>query len=161
MTQFTCSCGAIYDVIETEPGETFECASLVARDLVTSGQCELLAGGFFSVDDSGDVPKILPWVVTCTEYHRPHEEGPYETVETLRDAPYSPGWPAKRGVRLRIVLANFEGTFCYQDEPTEGYAFRVLRPNPNLKTVSINSEAQGKLVKQLWNQVFPQNPLTA
>jgi hypothetical protein len=126
-----------YDVVETSPGDVFEVDQTLAKELVFSGQADLIAGGMVTIIQMRDGAHCyLPWAVGGMAWGKP-VDSPFELVEQLLDYPYAFAWPGKAGTQLRIVLENHWGGYCFLGEEPRGRMFRVLR----LRDKALASEA--------------------
>jgi hypothetical protein len=106
------------------------------------------------------IPLLQPWI--GDEFGLPNGTGDIELVEMLADHPFH-GVRLRSGMRFRVRLENFGRprlrNRLWEGETPGGQAFRVLRSSPVSKQVALKQAAQSSLIKQMWNKLYPDNPL--
>lgn len=147
-----------YEIIETHPGDVFECDAGFAKRAENAGEIVLLSGGRVDVVPQADgFPIYRSWIRNISD-----PDPAFEKCELLRPMSFGDGCLLEPGTKLRLDTTTFweRSRFCYADEPlTDQHAVRVLRASP----VRVKSDAAelSSRVGVMWKKLYGDTPANA
>ena len=121
------------------------------------------------MNQADGIPRVEPWGnaknVTVPEDDSSAASAAYEPIELLSDLGFK-GARLPSGCKFKVRLKDLSDTIricdcLWLNEAQGGQAFRILRESPLPKAIALNQKAQSSLLRKIWDELHPGEPLGA